>query len=64
MRLTQNAALEETIDKKRDKARTRALNQDSMDRPQPKFPPPGSWNQARGGRIGHGDRGSRGSFTG
>lgn len=64
MRLTQNGALAEKIEKDRDKARKRALNQDSMDQPQPVFPPPGSWNQARGGRIGRGDRGSRNSFTG
>lgn len=64
MRLTQNGALTEKIEKDRDKARKRALSQDAMDERNPKFPPPGSWTQARGGRIGRGDRGSRSSFTG
>ena len=63
-RLTQNSSLKEDIGKRRDMARRVALNQDSMNEPQPKFPPPGSWTQARGGRSAWGDRGSRNSLTG
>jgi hypothetical protein len=62
-RLTQSESLRETIRKDRDKAKRAALNQDAMDEPQPKFPPPGRWNMARGGGGG-GERGSRGSLTG
>lgn len=65
MALTQNAALVEKIEERRDKARKRALNVDAMDGPQPVFPPPGSWTSARWGWSGGGrDRGSRGSLTG
>jgi hypothetical protein len=63
-RLTQNASLEEKLGKKRDKARTTALNHDAMNESQPKFAPPGRWTMARGGRIGRGDRGSRSNLTG
>jgi hypothetical protein len=63
-RLTQNASLREEIGKRRDRARKNAKNQDSLNEPQPKFPPPGSWTLARGGRIGRRDRGSRNSLTG
>lgn len=59
-----NEAAAERLEKKRDKARTRALNVDAMNEPQPKFLPPGSWTGARGGRIGRGDRGSRSRLTG
>ena len=63
-RLTQNASLREEIGKRRDRARVNAKNQDSLNEPQPKFPPPGSWTMARGGRVGRRDRGSRNSLTG
>ena len=63
-KLTQSASLEDAIEKKRDKARRTALNQDAMNEVQPKFPPPSSWTNARGGRTGRGDRGSRGNLTG
>jgi hypothetical protein len=63
MRITQNNSLTAETEKKRDRARKAALNQDSMNEPQPKFPPPGKWTLARGGGSG-GDRGSRGSLTG
>ena len=63
MKITQNASLKETIGKERDKARKAALNQDSLNEPNPKFPPPSSWTLARGGSRG-GDRGGRGSLTG
>jgi hypothetical protein len=63
-KLTQNASLRDEIEKRRDKARKFALNRDAMDESQPKFPPPGSWTQARSGRIGRGDRGSRSGLTG
>lgn len=49
-RLTSSASLEERIEKKRDKAKRTALNQDAMDEANPKFAPPGSWTQARWGR--------------
>jgi hypothetical protein len=62
--LTQNESLRERVGKLRDKARKRALSIDAMNEAQPKFRPPGSWTQARGGRLGRGDRGSRGSLTG
>jgi hypothetical protein len=63
LRVTQNLSLREEIAAKRDKARTRALNHDAMNEPQPKFAPPGSWTTARWGRSG-GDRGNRGSLIG
>ena len=63
-RLTQNSSLLERIEKRRDMARKRALNEDAINEPQPKFFPPGSWTQSRAGRIGRGDRGSRNSLTG
>jgi hypothetical protein len=63
-RINQSASLKEQLGKDRDKARKVALNQDAMNESQPKFAPPGSWTSARGGRIGRGDRGSRGNLTG
>ena len=63
-RLTQNASLLERIEKQRDKARTTALNHDAMNEANPRFAPPGRWTVARGGRMGRGDRGSRGNLTG
>src|SRR6185503_13789053 len=63
MRLTQNASLLERTVALRDKARRRALNQDAMDEPT-KFAPPGRWTLSRGGRMAHGDRGSRSNLTG
>jgi hypothetical protein len=62
--LTQNESLRERVGKLRDKARKRALSFDSMNEVNPKFPPPGTWTQSRGGRLTRGDRGSRGSLTG
>ena len=64
MALTQNGTLKESVAKERDGARKTALNHDAMNENQPKFPPPGSWTQARGGRSGRSDRGGRGSLTG
>ena len=64
-RLTQNISLKrEDILKDRDKAKAAALNQDAMNEAQPKYLPPSSWTVARGGRLGRGDRGGRGSLTG
>lgn len=60
--VNENAA--ERVEKKRNEARKRALNADAMNEAQPKFAPPGTWTSARGGRIGRGDRGNRGSLTG
>ena len=53
----------ERVERLRDKAKRNALGQDAMNENQPKFPPMGSWNSARGGGRG-GDRGNRGSLTG
>jgi len=61
-RLTESEAKLKRVSEDRDKARRVALNQDAMNEAQPKFPPMGSWNSARGGR--RGDRGNRNSFTG
>lgn len=62
-RLTESDSRLGNIRDDRDKARTRALNEDAMNEPQPKFPPTGSWNRSRWGRSG-GDRGNRGSLIG
>ena len=64
LKLTQDKNLKADLEKARDKARKTARNQDSMDEPNPKFPPASSWTLARGGRSRRGDRGSRGSLTG
>mgnify|MGYP001179546676 CR=1 FL=1 len=64
MPITQNASLREDIEKARDRARKDAKVKDAMDEPQPKYPPPSSWTQARAGRIGRGDRGNRGRLIG
>jgi hypothetical protein len=63
-KLTQSESLRERITDERDKARRTALNQDAMNEAQPKFPPPGGWTMARGGRMSGRDRGGRGSQTG
>jgi hypothetical protein len=62
LKITQNSSLEETTGKKRDRARKNAKAQDSLNEMQPKFPPPGSWTLARGGRSG--ERGSRSRLIG
>jgi hypothetical protein len=65
MKLTQNRSLKEDLSGERDKERKKAKNQDAMNEPQPKFPPPSSWTAARWGRGGgNRDRGSSGSLTG
>ena len=65
MKLTQSRALKQEVDKARDKARRRALNQDALDEAQPKFAPPNSWTQSRwSGNGGPHDRGSRGRLIG
>lgn len=46
--LTQDFAMRDRLGKDRDKARKSALNQDAMNEPNPKFPPPSSWTVARG----------------
>lgn len=61
--LTENENRREEIARKRDKARTTALNHDAMNEPNPKFPPPSSWTLARSSRSG-GDRGSRSRLIG
>jgi hypothetical protein len=62
-RLTQDAGKLERLEMRRDKARRRALNHDAMNEPNPKFPPVGTWNRARGGGN-RSDRGSRQQLTG
>lgn len=62
-RLTQNSSLRDDLNKRRDMARKKALAIDALNEPQPKFPPPGGWTQARGGRTGR-ERGSISSLTG
>jgi hypothetical protein len=63
-KLTSSRELTDMVEKRRDKMRLDALNQDAMNEPTPKFPPPGTWTMARGGRMSRNDRGNRGSFTG
>lgn len=63
LKVTQSNSLKDDIGKDRDKARRAALNQDAMNEPNPKFPPPSGWTMSRGG-INRGDRGSRGRLTG
>ena len=53
----------ERIDKAHDKAKRSAKNEDSMNEPQPAFPPAGSWTRSRGGGSRR-DRGSRNKLTG
>lgn len=62
--ITESETKRDAIAKRRDKARRRALAQDALNEPQPKFPPPGSWTLSRSGRIGLRNRGSRNSLTG
>lgn len=64
LRINQSGSLKDAIGKERDRARKAALNQDALNEPNPKFPPPSSWTQARGGRSSRGDRGNRGSLIG
>ncbi len=64
MRLTTDQRLRLEVMELRDKARTRAKNHDSMDEPNPKFKPAGSWTTSRIGRTGFGDRGRRNRLTG
>ncbi|MCK9549138.1 hypothetical protein [Aquamicrobium sp.] len=64
MPITQNASLREDVEAARDKARKNAKSHDAMNEPQPRFPPPSPWTQARAGRMARGDRGSRGRLIG
>ena len=63
-KLTQSQAIRDDVKRDLKAAKTTALNQDAMNENQPKFKPPGSWTQARWGRSGGRDRGSRGSLIG
>ncbi len=63
-RLVQDERTQMKVLDMRDRARTRAKNHDSMDEPNPKFKPAGSWSTSRIGRSGFGDRGRRNSLTG
>ena len=63
--LTESMSLQDKLEKKRDKAKTKALNHDAMNEPNPKFTPSGSWTRSRWGRSGNRlDRGSRTNLTG
>ena len=62
-RVTQGESQKDRIETDRNRARSMALNQDSMNEAQPKWAPPGSWTLSRGGR-GSRDRGSRSNLTG
>lgn len=64
LKVTASESLLKRIKEDRDKARRTALNHDAMNEANPKFAPPGTWTSSRGGRIGRGDRGNRGSLTG
>jgi hypothetical protein len=63
-RINQSESLKQEIGRARDKARRTALNQDSMNEPNPKFPPPSGWTMARGGRQSSRERGNRNSLIG
>jgi hypothetical protein len=63
-RLTQNSSLTAELEKRRDRARRAALNQDAMNEPNPKFPPQGSWNNARSSSHAGEGRRPRTSLTG
>jgi hypothetical protein len=64
-KITNSSSREEVVEKKRDMARKRAKNEDAMNEANPKFAPPGSWSQSRGGRVGRYDRSpTGGSLTG
>ena len=58
-----SAAQRDMLEKRRDRAKSMAKSADSMDGPQPKFRPEGSWNASRG-MGGGGERGNRHKFTG
>ncbi len=62
MRVTQDNQLRDQIRAERDRVRMRALNQDAMNEPQPKYTPPGNWTASRGGR--RLNRGKRNTLTG
>lgn len=63
LRLTQDEGRLDAIKTDLRIAKTRARSQDSMNEPQPRWPPPGSWTRSRGSRT-SGERGSRSSLTG
>jgi hypothetical protein len=58
-----SAANRDALEKRRDRAKSMAKSADSMDGPQPKFRPEGSWNSSRS-MSGSGERGNRHKFTG
>lgn len=62
-RITQSDSKMEAVEDRARAARKFAIGQDTMNEPQPKFAPPGSWTTARGGATNR-DRGSRSSLTG
>lgn len=63
-RITQSDTLRERVEKRLKDARTRALAEDALNEPQPKFPPPGSWTMSRGGSRGSRERGNRSTLIG
>jgi hypothetical protein len=64
IKITQSETTKERIAKDLKTARRKALADDALNEPQPKFPPPGSWSMSRSGRIGLRDRGNRNSLIG
>lgn len=62
-RLTNSDALETSVDKRMMAALKKAKGTDAMNEAT-QFLPPGSWSQARHGRRGWGDRGSKGQLIG
>lgn len=64
-RIHDDKDLKKEIDAQRDEARLRAENIDAMNRPQPRFPPSGSWSRSRDGGHGVGrERGVRNKLIG
>jgi hypothetical protein len=64
MRITQDKEIKQMVSQERDRARRRALNTDAMQEGS-RYPPPGSWTQARYGRAGGwADRGRRNKLIG
>lgn len=63
-RLTQGKGDLDDIRMERDKARTRALNNDAMNEPNPKFPPAGRWTTSRQSQHNTRDLRKRSSLTG
>jgi len=62
-KLTQSDAIRDSIISDTDKAKKKALSEDAMNEPNPKFPPMGSWNTSRLSSTSY-HRGRRNRLTG